>query len=148
MSTKKDDPQTSADAREKGATPNGHGAKSDALRDAAIRALLTEKSIQRAAKQCRVNERTLRRWLTEDAAFMAEYDHARQALHRAGMARVQALTGKGVETLEELLDAKKFPAVRLGTARTVVELGIHQHDTEIILRRLEDLEAAHQRGRR
>jgi hypothetical protein len=76
---KKDHPQTSADAREKGATPNGHGAKSDALRDAAIRALLTEKSIQRAAKQCRVNERTLRRWLTEDAAFMAEYDHARQA---------------------------------------------------------------------
>jgi len=79
---------------------------------------------------------------------MAEYDHARQALHRAGMARVQALTGKGVETLEELLDAKKFPAVRLGAARTVVELGIHQHDTETILRKLEDLEAAHQRGRR
>jgi hypothetical protein len=144
----KDDPQTSADAREKGATPNGHGAKSDAVREAAIQALLTEKSIQRAAERCRVNERTLRRWLTDDAAFMAEYDHARQALHRAGMARVQALTGKGVETLEELLDAKKFPAVRLGAARTVVELGIHQHDTETILRKLEDLEAAHQRGRR
>ena len=61
---------------------------------------------------------------------------------------MQALTGKGVETLEELLDAKKFPAVRLGAARTVVELGIHQHDTETILRKLEDLEAAHQRGRR
>jgi len=26
------------------------------------------------------------------------------------MARVQALTGKGVEALEELLDAKEFPA--------------------------------------
>jgi hypothetical protein len=56
---------------------------------------------------------------------MAEYDHARQALHRAGMARVQALTGKGVATLEELLDAKEFPAVRLGAARTVLELGMH-----------------------
>jgi hypothetical protein len=67
---------------------------------------------------------------------------------RAGMARVQALTGKGVATLEELLDAKEFPAVRLGAARTVVELGIHQHDTETILRKLEDLEAAHQRARR
>jgi len=64
------------------------------------------------------------------------------------MARVQALTGKGVETLEELVDAKEFRAVRLGAARTVIELGIHQHDTEIILRKLEDLEAAHQRGRR
>jgi hypothetical protein len=146
--TAKDDPPTSADAREKGATPTGHGAKSPAVREAAILALLTEKSIQRAAEWCRVNERTLRRWLTEDAAFLAEYDHARQALHRAGMARVQALTGKGVETLEELVDAKEFRAVRLGAARTVIELGIHQHDTEIILRKLEDLEAAHQRGRR
>jgi hypothetical protein len=146
--TEKDHPQTSVDAPERGATPTGHGAKSDAVREAAIRALLTEKSIQRAAERCRVNERTLRRWLTADAAFMAEYDHAWQALHRAGMARVQALTGKGVAPLEELLDAKEFPAVRLGAARTVVELGIHQHDTEIILRKLEDLEAAHQRGRR
>jgi hypothetical protein len=146
--TRDDHPQTSADAREKVATPAGHGAKSDAVREAAIRALLTAKSIQCAAKQCSVNERTLRRWLTEDAVFMAEYDHARQALHRAGMARVQALTGKSVETLEELLDAKEFPAVRLGAARTVVELGIHQHDTEIILRKLEDLEGAHERGRR
>jgi hypothetical protein len=140
-------PQAHSDVREKGATPKGHGAKSDAVGEAAILALLTEKSIQLAAARCRVNERTLRRWLTDDAAFKAEYDHARQAIYHAGMARVQALTGKGVETLEELLDAKKFPAVRLGAARTVVELGIHQHDTETIMRKLEDIEAAQQRRR-
>src|SRR5262245_29383432 len=104
MSPEKDHPQTSVDAREKGATANGHGAKSDAVREAAILALLTEKSIHCAAKQCRVNERTLRRWLTDDAAFKAEYDCGRQALYQAGMARVLALTGKGVATLEELLD--------------------------------------------
>jgi hypothetical protein len=49
--------------------------------------------------------------------------------------------------LEELLNAKKFPAVRLGAARTVVELGIHPHDTETSMRKLEDIEAQ-QRGRR
>jgi hypothetical protein len=53
----------------------------------------------------------------------------------------------GVETLEELLDAKKFPAVRLGAARTIVELGMHQHDTETIMRKLEEIEVAQQRGR-
>jgi hypothetical protein len=95
----------------------------------------------------RVNDRTLRRWLTDDAEFKAEYDCARQALYQAGMARVLALTSKGVATLEELLDAKKFPVVRLEAARTIVELGIHQHDTEPILRKLEDLEAAQRRGR-
>jgi hypothetical protein len=52
--TAKDDPQASADAREKGATPTGHGAKSPAVREAAILALLTEKSIQRAPERCRV----------------------------------------------------------------------------------------------
>ena len=85
-------PQTSADTREKGATPKGHGAKPDAVRESAILALLTEKSIQLAAERCGVNERTLRRWLTEDAAFKADYDAARRATFNAGMARVPALS--------------------------------------------------------
>ena len=92
--------------------------------------MLTEKSLHLGAERCGVNERTLRRWLAHDPEFKAEHDAARRALYEVGMCRVQALTAKGVETLEELLDAKKFPAVRLGAARTLVEFGIHQHDTE------------------
>lgn len=147
MSASGRSPQKAADSREKGATPPGHGAKSAAVREAAILALLTEKSIQLAAARCGVHERTLRRWLTDDPTFKAEHDAARRAIYETGMCRVQALTGKGVETLEELLDAKKFPAVRLGAARTIVELGIHQHDTETIMRKLEEIEAAQQRRR-
>jgi hypothetical protein len=64
------------------------------------------------------------------------------------MSRVQVLSGRGVETLAELLDAKKFPAVRLGAARTLIEIAIHQHDTETILRRLEAIEEAQERRRR
>jgi hypothetical protein len=148
MTTKPNRPQASVDSRDKGATPKGHGAKSGAVRDSAILALLEEKSLQLAAGRCGVNERTLRRWLNDDPAFQAEYVAARQAIYHAGMARVQALTGKSVDTLDELMDAKKFPAVRLGAARTIVELGIHQHDTETILRKLEELETAQQRARR
>jgi hypothetical protein len=42
--------------------------------------------------------------------------------------------------LEELLNERKFPNVRLGAARTIAELAIHQHDAETILKRIEDLE--------
>jgi hypothetical protein len=145
MTARRERPQKSADSRETGGT-KGHGAKPEAVREAAILALLTEKSIQLAAERCGVNERTLRRWLTDDPAFKAEHETARRALYEIGMCRIQALTARGVETLEELLDAKKFPAVRLGAARTLVELGIHQHDTETIMKKLEEIETA-QRGR-
>ena len=60
------------------------------------------------------------------------------------MSRVQALTGKAIETLDDLLDAKDYPNVRLGAARTVAELGIHQHDAETIMRKLDEIEK-HQR---
>jgi hypothetical protein len=57
-----------------------------------------------------------------------------------GISRIQALTGRAVATLEELLDEKKHPNVRLGAARTVAELAIHRYDAETILKRIDDLE--------
>jgi len=136
-------PQDSADAR----TGEGHGAKSSAVRERAVLALLTERSISNAARKSGVNEKTLRRWLSDDDPFKAAYAKARQAAFEAGMSRIQALVERAVDTLDDLLDAKKHPAVRLGAARTVVELGLHQHDAETIMRKLEEIES-HQRQRR
>ncbi len=45
-----------------------------------------------------------------------------------------------MDTLEELLDAKINANVRLGAARTVAEIGIHQHDAETILQKLDEIE--------
>lgn len=150
MSTRRHDlPQNAAEGREKGASPKGHGAKSAAEREAVILALLSEKSIRLAADKLaaegvKVSERTIRGWLAEDAEFKAAHDAARDAVFQAGVGRIKALAGRGVETLEELLDAKKFPAVRLGAARTLVELGIHQNDAETLMRKLLEIEAAQQ----
>ena len=130
-------PQKPADDRDLG----GHGAKSGAVRERAILALLSERTIGQAAAKAEVNERTLRRWLSDDDGFKAEYAAARQATFQAGIGRVQALTARAVDTLEELLDAEKYPSVRLGAARTVAEMGIHQHDAETILRKLDEIEA-------
>ena len=125
-----------ADTRSK----RGHGAKSEAIREHAVLALLSEKTVTDAAKKAKVDESTLRRWLSKDEAFQSEYAAARQAVFQAGISRAQALTGRAMDTLEELLDAKINANVRLGAARTVAEIGIHQHDAETILQKLDEIE--------
>jgi hypothetical protein len=64
------------------------------------------------------------------------------------MSRVQALTGRAVDTLEDLLDVADAPSVRLGAARTIAEIGIHQHEADTILRKLGEIEAAQERHRK
>ena len=68
----------------------------------------------RAAANCGVHERTLRRWLIEDEAFKADYQAARRATFVAGVNRIHALVARAVEALDDLLEARQHPAVRLG----------------------------------
>ncbi|PYR30037.1 MAG: hypothetical protein DMF90_28565 [Acidobacteria bacterium] len=82
-----------------------------------------------------VGVRTLRRWLTEDPEFQADYAAARKAAFEASMSRMQ------------VLEAKDHPTVRLGAARTLVEMGMHQHDAETIVRKLDEIEAVQRKGR-
>jgi hypothetical protein len=123
----------------------GHGAKPEAVREQAIVALLSEPSIGKAAAACGLGEKTLRRWLTDDAAFQAAYEAARRATFQAAISRIPALTVKAVDTLAALLADKEPPAVRLGAARTVAELGQHQYDAETILKKLDEIEARQRR---
>jgi membrane protein required for beta-lactamase induction len=139
-------PQTAAGGRER--AEKGHGAKTAAARERAILALLSERTIGLAAAHVGVGERTLRRWLTEDAAFRAEYEAVRRTTFEAAMSRVATLTVAAVEALEDLVADTKHPTVRLGAARTVVEMAMHQHDGEAILHRLEAIERAQEQQRR
>jgi serine/threonine protein kinase len=85
--------------------------------------------------------RLKRRWLT-DPSFKDQCDTARAALFESAMGRIQTLAAKAIDALEELLSAKKHPPVRLGAARTIVEVGLHQHEAATILSRLAEIEAA------
>ena len=134
--------QTSADERK---TRVGHGAKPAAVREQAILALLSEPTIVPAAARVGMGESTLRRWLTEDAAFQAEFETARHATFKDALHRIPALTARAVDTLADLLGDTTHPAVRLGAARTVAEIGMHQYDAETILKKLDDLEASQRR---
>ena len=60
-----------------------HGARSEAVREGAIFALLTEKTIGAAAERCGVNERTLRRWMAHDESFKLALAEARRATYHA-----------------------------------------------------------------
>ncbi len=132
-------PQTAADGRLVG--PKGHGAKTAAVRDRAITALLAERTIVRAARRTGVSERTLRRWLVQDEEFKAAYTAARCGVFDDAMNRIQVAMAPAVNTLEDLLAAGQPPAVRLGAARAIVELGLHRHEAETIMRKLHEIEA-------
>jgi hypothetical protein len=96
--------QKSAEARD--SSPDGHSAKSEALREQSILGLLSEKSLKSGRRiDARVNERTIRPWLAEPE-FQAEYQRVRRA---------------SWHTLEALLGADEDPSVRLGAARTIAE---------------------------
>src|SRR4029450_6122770 len=131
-----------ADGKQNGV---GHGAKPAAVREQAIVALLSEPTIRDAAAACGIGERTLHRWLTDDAAFQAEYEAARRATFKAAISRIPALTVRAVDTLAALLGDKEPPAVRLGAARTVADIGLHQYDAETILKKLDEIEARQRR---
>ena len=115
------------------------------MREQAIVALLSEPSIGQAAARCKIGEKTLRRWLTDDTVFQGEFEAARHATFQAAISRIPALTVKAVATLAALLAAKERPAVRLGAARTVSELGQHQYDADTIMRKLDEIEARQRR---
>lgn len=110
------------------------------MRECAILGVLTERTLGLAAERCGIGVRTLRRWMTADAQFQADLAAARRAVFEAGISRVQALTGRAVEALEDLLQVKRHPATRLGAARTLLELGVNRHDADTLLRKLADVE--------
>lgn len=119
----------------------GHGARPAAVRERAILALLSERTIAKAATKCGVSSKTLHRWMVDDEEFKTELANARRAAFQAGMDRVQGLTAKAIDTLAELMGRGVPPNVRLGAARTVAELGLHLHNAETILKRLDGIEA-------
>jgi transposase-like protein len=104
-------------------------------------ALLSEKTLTAAARRCGVNEKTLRRWMADDEEFKSAMAEARHVMFQAGLNRVQALAGEAINTLEALMGRGVPPTVRLGAARTLAELGIHQHDADTILRKLDEIES-------
>ena len=98
-----------------------------------ILALACGATVEAAARQCQLSERTVYRRL-EDPTFRQRVQEARGEMVKRSAGMLTAAAGESVRTLLALQRESAPPAVRLGAARAVIELGVK-------VRELADLEA-------
>jgi hypothetical protein len=107
----------------------------------AIQALLTEPTLEKAAKAAKIGERTLYRWLRRED-FRDAFDVARRDALLQSMATLQGATAEAVQTLREVLaDAAARPADRISAARTVLDFALRGAEMLDLEPRLAALEA-------
>ena len=108
-----------------------------------ITALLVQGSLQAAAEASGVNEKTLRRWLRDDAAFQMAYREARRQVVQQAIVQVQQATGEAVETLRQVMQAADAPAsAKVSAAKTILETAMKAMELEDLEARIAALEAA------
>ena len=97
----------------------------------AIAALLSERTIEAAAKKAKVGERTLHRWLDSDGEFCAALRQAQEQAIDAAIMQLAGLTGEAVDTLRATMGDKT------ATASAKVRAA------DLVLSRLFDLKQLH-----
>ena len=78
--------------------------------EAALVPLLSGKSLELVARDAKISVRTLHRWLHEDDLFVEKYRSLRRVAVEQGIARIQNLFDRAVDTLETNLDSGNRPA--------------------------------------
>ena len=120
----------------------GHGAKFGRKKEEAIAALLSERTIEEAARACGTSAKTLLRWL-KVTEFRSAYLEARGQVLSQSNARLQQATSAAVTTLLKLMVSPDAPAAtRVRAAQCVVELAHKGFELDNLELRLARLEAA------
>lgn len=109
-----------------------------------VLALACGSSVEAAARQCQLHERTVYRRL-EDPAFRARVQEARGEMVKRSAGMLTAAAGESVRTLLSLQKDSAPPAVRLGAARAVLELGLKIRELVDLETRIAALEAQAER---
>ena len=124
----------------------GHGQKFTRKKEAAIIGLLTQPSLDEAAKVADVSTTTLWRW-QQDPGFQAECRKAqRQSMGRA-IAQLQQASFAAVKTLKEIMEDPKAPAsARVTAARTVLEMGLRATEVDDLRSRMSALDCASEKN--
>jgi hypothetical protein len=126
----------------KDSTGKGHGAKFDRQQEAAIVGLLTQPTIESAAKHAGISGPTLWRWLQEPE-FQAAYRQARRQALGQATAQLQQASTAAVKALRQIIENPKAPpSSRVAAAKTVLELGLKAVEVEEIEARLAAIEQA------
>lgn len=116
-------------------------ARNGTLQTKAIAALLTEPTIEEAARVAGVGRRTLFRWLAEDAAFVAELRTAEEAAIDHAARRLVGLQDAAINVLSDVLTAPDVaPGVRVRAASLIVELSLRLRELRSLEERVSALE--------
>ena len=112
----------------------------DRKREAVVAALLSQSTVEGAAKATGVGATTIYRWL-QDAEFLSMFRAARRrALDRA-TARLAAVSVEAVEVLREVMqDGDAPPNARVSAARAVLDAATKTAETEDLSARVAELE--------
>jgi hypothetical protein len=120
----------------------GHGTKFGRKKEEAIAALLSQRSIEDAARVAKIGTNTLLRWL-QVPEFRAAYLKARREAVGQSIARMQQATGAATITVLKLMTDPNIPAaVRLRAAECIFAHAIKGIELADIETRLAELERA------
>ena len=120
----------------------GHGAKFGRKAEEAIAALLTQRSVDEAARAIGIAPRTLLRWL-QVPEFNANYRKARRDAYSQAVARLQQASGAAVSTLLKIMVDGGMPASsRVRAAESVLSHAAKAIEIEDIEARVAGLERA------
>jgi hypothetical protein len=111
-----------------------------AKQEKALASLLSLGEVKAAAKDAKVGETTLWRWLKEDA-FSAAYRDGRRRLVEASAARLTSDSAAASKVLLQIAQDKKAPAsARVAAARAIIENAVKAVETLDLEPRLKEIE--------
>ena len=116
----------------------GHGEKRHRRQEAAIAALLTEPTVERAAARAGVGYRTLKAWLHEPT-FQRAFRAARREIVETTIGQIQQATGRAVRALVRNFRCGK-PAAEIRAAAVILEHSLRALQLTDLAERIEDLE--------
>jgi hypothetical protein len=120
----------------------GNGKNLTPKQEEAIIALLTNPSVEHAARAARIGPRTLYRW-QQEPEFDKAYRKARRDAFGQGTARLQQMSSAAVSTvLKIMLDPKAPASTRLRAADLALTHGAKAIEIEDIEPRVAELERA------
>lgn len=119
-------------------TDNGRSGKVSRFQEAAIVGLLTEPTIEQAARRAGVSERTLYRWLRSDERFAAEYRRHRGVLLEGVVLELQRAGVDAVDTLRRNLTAES-ESVQVRAAMAILDYLLKSTELTDVSRMAEEL---------
>jgi hypothetical protein len=121
---------------------SGASAKLGSKKEGAILALLSQRSIDDAARVAGVGPRTLYRWMKEPA-FDAAYRDGKRAAFSQSIARLHQMASAAVTTLgKTMVDPSTPPATRVRAAGSILDHAAKAIELEDMEARLAALERA------